>query len=92
MLADVLHQVLVADSETQQEASWEGFGDGALGVGRRHRVSGVDVGDAGGDPDGGGTPKQQRGYHERVAPDRLGEPDRSVAQVLQFGGEFNGPR
>ena len=92
MFAEVLHQVLVADSDTQQEASRKRLLDGALSVGHRHRVAGVDVGDSGGGLDGGRALKQERGHHERVPSDRLGVPDRPEAQFLCFGREFDGVR
>ena len=89
VMTEVLHQLPMADPEPQEEAARMRLLDGALGVGHRHRVAGVDVGDARRDRDGVGALKQQGGHHERVPTDRLRNPNGAVAQLLHLSGEFN---
>ena len=47
VVAHPVDEVLVAHAEAEQEPAGEGLLQRALGVGHRHGVTGVDVGDAG---------------------------------------------
>jgi hypothetical protein len=88
MAAQVGHQRLVADADPEQEAAAGKFGDG-LG-GRRHsqRIARVDVGDAGGEGQALGARGEVGRMRERLAPDRLGNPQRSVAVLFDLAREL----
>ncbi|MBV9255247.1 MAG: hypothetical protein JO054_13530 [Actinobacteria bacterium] len=78
----------MAHAEAQEEPTRERLLQRTLGVGHREGVTGVDVGDAGGDLQLGRRAEQQRGGDERVAGDRLGDPQRGEPKLLDASGEL----
>ena len=77
----------MADAEPEQEATRKRLVERALRVRHRHRVARVDVRDAGGDLQFRGRRQQQRRGDERVATDRLRDPQRGEAELLDPPGD-----
>ena len=88
VLAHPRHQVLVTDAETEQEPSRERLVQGVHGGVGRQRITAVPVDDAGRDLDPRRRGHEQRGVHEGLPEHGLGDPDRSVAQLVELGGRL----
>ena len=82
--AQVGNEVGVGDAEPENEAARQHLGQRLVDRPRRHRVASVDVRDAGGVRDALRAGAEICDQRERVATDRLGRPQRSVA--LRFDG------
>lgn len=78
-------------AQAQYVPSGERLAQRARRGGGGDRVPERDVGDAGADGDAPGRRQQQPRLAHRVAAERLPEPDRPVAQLLQLRGRFPYP-
>ena len=76
----------MADADAEHKAARKLLAEGLRAVGHRHRVAGVDVGDAGRDDHMLGSAEQQsRVNHDLLAAEALGHPDGRVTKLLEPG-------
>jgi hypothetical protein len=90
MAAQAFDRRLVAHAEPEQEAAGERLAHRLPRRVHRHRVACVDARDPGGHDQAGRRAEQERRVHERVAADRLGQPNRAVPQRLDLGDRVPG--
>ena len=79
---------LMTDTEAENESIVIGRVQGPRSVSRVNRITGPDVGDAGGDSDRGAAAQEQRRVGEGFATPGLGDPESRIPEGFELAGDL----